>query len=105
MKTAVWFDDVDGRFETLKFENPGDALAIRIPHMGSKVGIWQTKEMKEMEGNHYALHYVVDVRHYVVQQGSKWLQEIHVLCSSDYRPLSTRRTQTRERITLPDGLR
>jgi hypothetical protein len=104
MKTEVWFDCVDGNFNSIKFDNPGDATTLRIPHMGSKVGIWQ---IDEMEGtDNYVLHYVVDVRHYIVPVGGKWKQEIHVMCSANYQPLSQRQARPRQRISLPeDNLR
>jgi hypothetical protein len=75
IKTDIWFDCVDGGFESLVFRSDEvETGVIVIPAIGEKVGIWQDSDMPE---NAVLLHFVVDVRYFI----SPELQDIHVLCS------------------------
>lgn len=80
MKTEVWFENVDGEFPSLVFnDGNSDPAVIVIPAIGEKVGIWQDEP--SLGDDVYRLHYVVDVRHYVTVKEGEWTQEIHVMAS------------------------
>lgn len=75
MNQTVHFEDIDGVHERLTITQE-EAEALVLPSKGEKVGIWKL----DADMTAYALHYVVEVRHYITTH-PEIEQEIHVLCS------------------------
>jgi hypothetical protein len=88
MNTEIWLEDLDQKYEPLKITGES-AANFHVPNIGASVGAWQDEHTEGSDT--YNLMRVEDVRHYVFKQANKtglpiWVQEIHVMCSTNFSP-------------------